>query len=162
MDRAGTDESHQVEMTLVFFGMLHAFEQDRVLEEAPILDSERDTRHVLIDDPTGTHGHMTHFAVARGIPRQTYGDTGGLEGSHGVKTVQFLESREGCLTDRVSLDAIGESPAIEYDEYERFIHCVLSIYFVFQYCCIFYTIIFFLLTKGKMEIIMGIQHLNSE
>ena len=134
VDRTGADETHQVEMAFVFFDMLDAFQQDGILEEAAILDGERNTGHVLIDDPAGAHGHMTHFAVTGGVPRQAYGNPRGLEGGHGVETVELVKGGESRLPDRVPLDAIGQSPAIEYDEYERFVHFVVYIGFVFQSC----------------------------
>lgn len=47
------------------------FEEGGIAEKGSILDGEGDAGHVLVDDASSAHGHMTDFAIPGGIPWQT-------------------------------------------------------------------------------------------
>jgi hypothetical protein len=118
-----------VESAPVFLAILHCFEESRIFEESAVLDGEGDAGEVLIDDATGTKGHVTHFAVPGGIPGESDGDARCLEGDHGIESAHLVESRELAFLDGVTLYGIGESPTIEDDEDDGFVcfHVFLKI-----------------------------------
>lgn len=110
-----------MEGTFVLLAILHRLEEGRVFEKGTILNGESDAGEILIDDATGTEGHVTDFAVAGGIPRETDRYTRCLECDHGVESVHLVESRELAFPDGVTLYGIGESPTIEDDENDGFV-----------------------------------------
>lgn len=110
-----------MESTLIFLAILDRFQEDRILEESAILDGEGDAWEVLIDNSSGTEGHVTDFAVAGSVPGETDGNPRCLEGDHRIETAYLVECRESGFFDGVALDAIGKTPAIENDENDGFV-----------------------------------------
>ncbi len=116
MDRALTEESHDMETATGFFDGVGGLEEAGVGEEIAALHGQGDAGEVLVDDLAGAEGHVTDFAIALGVPRETDGDARGLESGQGVVSVEVFE--EGCFgfEDGVTLQGVADAPAIEDNE----------------------------------------------
>src|SRR3989344_5292072 len=118
----GTDESHQMEFTFVGFDSIDGVEKDFIFEKTAVLDRQRDAWHILINDTPSAHRHMTHFAVACGIPRQTNRNTRCLQCSHRIEAIQFFKCWQGGFANGVAMNAVADTPAIKNNENKRFVH----------------------------------------
>lgn len=110
-----------MEGTLVFLAILDRLQEDRIFEESAILNGEGDTGEVLIDNASGTEGHVADFAVAGSVPGETDRNPRCLESDHRIETAYLIECWESGFFDGVALNAIGETPAIENDENDGFV-----------------------------------------
>mgnify|MGYP003587873883 CR=1 FL=1 len=106
-----------MQAALFFFDMPGGGNDSFVLVEGSILDGQGDAREILVDDTTGTDGHVSDFAIARSAPGETDGNARCLEGRHRVEAIEFVESRKNGLPDGIPGDVVAHSPAVEHDEY---------------------------------------------
>ena len=113
VDSAVAQQSHQVQISVGFFGFIDCFQYSFIFKKTAVLDGKINARQILVEHFTGSNSGVSDFGIAHFIPTQTHRDSRGLQQGVGAEFHQPVVIRGLGVKNSVTLSFGIDSPTVE-------------------------------------------------